>query len=207
MKIRLGLVLVASFLLGACVAGKQGRAPGAGTSTSSAGTCVDRDHDGFGDHCAAGPDCDDRDPELHTGCLRCATPNQGCDCARGTRPTDCFLDTTTSDDGTVMCHEGTRYCRDGRWSGCESVFSYPKPERPPTNALINPDAGPLQCNDCNVRCFRIVDNLDPVDGGLSSTSTNVDSVAGGGLTLALDPDAGSPDAGGDVTSTVSGNFV
>jgi ELWxxDGT repeat protein len=35
-----------------------------GSSTSSGAACVDADHDGHGDNCAAGPDCDDNDPAV-----------------------------------------------------------------------------------------------------------------------------------------------
>src|SRR6187551_2090249 len=69
--------------------------------------CIDRDGDTHGDGCASGPDCDDRDPKLHQGCLRCALPNDGCACTEGAQPVTCFLDKTEDEEGTVMCHEGT----------------------------------------------------------------------------------------------------
>jgi hypothetical protein len=201
MKFRL-LCLVA-LALGACAGGRSPRAGAPVSTTAIPQACIDRDRDGFGDHCSGGNDCDDHDPAIHSGCLRCAVPSDGCSCANGTEPVQCFLDKTKATDGTVMCNEGTRYCREGKWSGCESVFSYPLPEHAPKTALINPDAGPVQCNDCNVVCYRITDNLDPVDGGLASNnSTSVSWVPGGGLTLAVVPDAGTADAGpGSIVSS------
>jgi hypothetical protein len=182
----------------ACTEARSGHA--SATQPSEPATCVDRDKDGFGDGCHAGGDCDDHDRQVHAGCLRCATPNEGCACAAGAQPTACFLDRTFAADGAVMCHEGTRYCRDGKWSGCESVFTYPYPERSPT-ALIDKNAPISQCNDCNVACYRISDDLDPVDGGLVDSGTNVAWANGGGLTLDMTPDSGVFDAGpGSVVS-------
>jgi hypothetical protein len=187
--------------LGALVAGLVGACsvphaePGA-REGGDAGTaeCADRDGDGYGEGCPWGADCDDRDRAVHAGCLRCALPDEGCPCTGEAAPVECFLDKTEADDGTIMCHEGTRYCRDGAWSGCESVRTYPRPQLD-QSAIIDPDAGPVRCNDCAVHCFRISDNLDPVDGGLSDAGTDVDWAAGGGLTLGY-VDAGvAPDSG------------
>src|SRR5689334_4323418 len=129
MKFRQSWMAVA-LLAGACATNPRAdSAPGTSPGQKSAPKqCVDRDHDGFGEACSAGADCDDQDPAVHNGCKHCAQPDDGCGCARGTRPVACFLDKTQDKDGTVMCHEGTRYCRDGRWSSCESVYSYPLPE-------------------------------------------------------------------------------
>lgn len=173
----------------ACSGG--GGEPG-GPISAGESTCVDRDGDGYGEGCAAGHDCDDDDPETSTQCLRCAQPNTGCPCALGTQPIACYLDKTEADDGTVMCNEGTRYCRDSRWSACENVHTYPlPPERAAAAALIENDGGPVQCNDCSVNCFRISDNLDPIDGGLSDdNSMHTSFVPGGGLTLSQIPTDG-----------------
>lgn len=116
--------------------------------------------------------------------------DQGCECDPGAAPVACFLDKTVGPDGTPMCHEGSRHCRDGRWSACEDVHSYAMPERPATGALIDPTLPPENCNDCDVKCFVIRDNLDPVDGGLDPSIANGTKIAaGGGLTLANVPDA------------------
>ena len=168
------------------------------------GECADLDGDGYGSECAQGPDCDDSDPAVHTGCLRCATPQTGCACEEGAAPVTCFLDKTTDSQGTVMCHEGTRFCRQGVWSSCEDIHSYPRPEGQSGNALVDPDAGPVYCNDCNRTCFVIRDNLDPVDGGLAdANSQGTDWASGGGLTLGTVEGmyfGGDPDAGGPVSN-------
>lgn len=96
-----------------------------------------------------------------------------------------------------MCHEGTRYCRGGLWSGCESVVTYPRPQQH-TNpqAVVKPDASTEKCNDCSINCFVIRDNLDPIDGGLDATSNNVSTPTSGGLTLTYTlPEAGPMDSG------------
>ena len=43
----------------------------ASTTTTIAGDCIDVDGDGYGENCAAGPDCNDNDPDLHEGCPDC----------------------------------------------------------------------------------------------------------------------------------------
>lgn len=152
------------------------------------GACVDLDHDGFGRGCSAGHDCNDGDPTVFEACPDCDAPDEGCACAPGAAPLTCFLDKTVPAEGVVMCHEGTRYCREGAWSGCEDVHSYEMPESVRATALIKPDAGPVNCNDCNVKCFVIRDLLDPVDGGLKATnSENVAWAAGGGVQLGTVP--------------------
>jgi hypothetical protein len=158
-------------------------------SDGEAPRCVDRDGDGFGRDCGEGPDCDDHDPALSSGptCPACVAPDDGCPCEVGAGAVSCFLEKTVAGDGTVMCHEGTRYCRGGAWSACEDVHSYPMPSEVGANAIIDRDAPPEHCNDCNVKCFVIRDNLDPVDGGLDGGQ--VEWGSGGGLTLGAVPDA------------------
>lgn len=146
--------------------------------------CVDLDQDGYGRDCGKGSDCDDHDPAAWSGaaCSVCAFPDEGCACEPGSDAVSCFVDKTVASDGGVMCHEGTRYCRQGRWSACEDVHSYEMPASAPTTALVVPDAAPVNCNDCNVKCFVIRDNLDPVDGGLTAAnSANAAWASGGGL--------------------------
>jgi hypothetical protein len=41
---------------------------------ASSAVCVDLDHDGYGDSCPGGHDCNDADPTIHEGCLHCALP-------------------------------------------------------------------------------------------------------------------------------------
>jgi hypothetical protein len=184
--VALGLAGVA--MLG-CTA--EERSPAEGVSQNAA-DCVDRDGDGFGANCERGTDCDDHDNSIQRGCLRCAFPSEGCACAEGTAPESCYLDKTKDDDGTLMCHEGTRYCREGLWSSCESIHSFPLPERS-TSAVIDPDGGSSgACNDCNSNCHRVNDSNEPVDGGLGDAGQGVDWVPGGGITLDELPDGGTP---------------
>lgn len=104
------------------------------TTDSDGGTaprhvCVDMDGDGFGTNCSAGKDCDDTDPTVTDECVRCATENLGCPCEPGTAPLRCdphYAKKTTQNGktGTIMCSEGTRYCRDAFWSDCEVLLQY-----------------------------------------------------------------------------------
>jgi hypothetical protein len=158
-------------------------APREAPAETSDRECIDQDRDGFGRDCALGPDCDDSDVATHVGCTQCALPDEGCACEPGAQPLGCFLDKTV-EEAVVMCHEGTRYCRDGSWSACEDIHSYPREEFVQSQALINPDGGAVACSDCAVKCFVIRDNLDPVDGGLGQGNSNGSGWApGGGLTL------------------------
>jgi hypothetical protein len=178
--------LAAILMVVAC--GGGGGRPSAPAQNEPQEECVDADGDGRGEHCEDGPDCDDTDPSAGKECMRCAQPNTGCACVPGSLPEGCFLDKTQADDGTVMCHEGTRYCREGTWSSCEDVHSYPQPEHQGQSSLIDIDAGAVQCNDCSVACFRVSDNLDPIDGGLNNGNSNGTAfVPGGGLTLGTRP--------------------
>jgi hypothetical protein len=176
-------VLVSGLLLlAACV---ESRDHGAGTpvETKDAGACQDSDGDGYGEGCESGGDCNDSDEAVHSGCTQCVTPQQGCSCAEAAKPVSCYLSPTADDNGTMMCHEGTRYCREGRWSACESIVTYPRPESTQPQAIVAADAGPAHCNECNVNCFVVRDNLDPIDAGIDSSATNTQLNDGGGLTL------------------------
>ena len=179
MRIWLIAALGVTLLSWGCVERKSGQT----AATGPGAVCSDRDGDGYGQGCDGGHDCDDRDPQVHEGCLRCATPERGCACADGSAPVSCYLEKTIADDGTEMCHEGTRYCRDGTWSSCESVHSYPKPDRGELTAIIDSTGAPVTCSDCNIKCYVIRDNLDPVDGGLSDAGNGVSWASGGGLQL------------------------
>src|SRR4051812_24605078 len=96
--------------------------------------CVDEDGDGFGKSCKKGRDCNDADPDITDLCFRCRDPKKpgkGCPCLidGGTPdPMKCDPDDlrTTQNGvmGTLVCSEGTRYCRDAAWSDCEIIFQY-----------------------------------------------------------------------------------
>jgi len=188
---------VLAFLAGGCTDGPPSKRYGRQITDAVAG-CEDRDGDRRGVGCMDGPDCNDTDPSIWEGCGHCADPAVDCACEPGTLPESCFLEPTEAPDGQLTCHQGTRYCRQGAWSACEDIVSFAEPEAPITNAVIDPDAGPIQCSLCNPICFRITDNLGPLDGGLGSgNSSQVSWADGGGLTLAENPlaDPPTPDAG------------
>lgn len=180
---KFGLPLSLTLLVLGCVE----HAPREMPAETSARGCIDQDQDGYGRDCESGPDCDDADTTVHVGCTGCEFPEQGCACEAGAQPIGCFLDKTVEDD-VVMCHEGTRYCRDGSWSDCEGIHSYPREEFMESQGLINPDGAAVACSDCAVKCFVIRDNLDPVDGGLlDANSSNSGWAPGGGLTVGAVP--------------------
>jgi hypothetical protein len=87
-------------------------------------TCVDEDGDGFGKYCDKGADCDDTDPNVTDLCRRCAQPKLDCPCKTGTMPLECDPPDMHVQGGTLVCSEGTRYCRAGFWSDCEIIGDY-----------------------------------------------------------------------------------
>jgi hypothetical protein len=91
--------------------------------------CVDMDGDGFGKNCKAGTDCNDADPTITDECVRCKTANKGCPCMAGIPPMSCdphYMAKSTKNGvtGTLVCSQGTRYCRDGVFSDCEVLLQY-----------------------------------------------------------------------------------
>jgi len=56
-----------------------------------------------------------------------------------------------------MCIEGTRYCRDGAWSGCEDLHTFPPPAAADPTSIVDPDAGLTPCSPCEVGCFLLTD--------------------------------------------------
>jgi hypothetical protein len=122
-----GLAVMVAMLGAAC--GGDGAAPPAKKVTrSDAGSdefmCVDDDGDGFGLYCELGTDCDDTDPEITDECRRCMSPKEGCTCKPGTAPVKCDPPSIKVAGGTLVCSEGTRYCRDSAWSACEIIGQY-----------------------------------------------------------------------------------
>lgn len=54
----------------------------------------------------------------------CVGFEEGCWCdSSSAAPIDCYLEPIEA-AGHLTCNAGTRYCRDGAWTGCESVRSY-----------------------------------------------------------------------------------
>jgi hypothetical protein len=87
--------------------------------------CQDSDGDGYGAYCVSGHDCDDDDPEITDECRRCRIPTtKGCRCEAGTPALKCDPPDKEADGGTLVCSEGTRYCRDERWGDCEVIGEY-----------------------------------------------------------------------------------
>ncbi len=92
--------------------------------------CVDNDGDGFGLNCPRGPDCDDNDPNITNECVRCRTPSKNCPCTPGSQALKCTPLAQKVDGGTLVCSEGSRYCRtlagttDAYWSDCEFISQY-----------------------------------------------------------------------------------
>lgn len=103
---RLAFAILCS-VLGACGEGPAGP------------TCIDEDADGFGDECAAGPDCDDSDPLVHPGAAEtCEGTDEDCD---GATDTGCACEVGASrecgsDEGA--CVAGMQTCEDGAWGAC-----------------------------------------------------------------------------------------
>jgi hypothetical protein len=86
--------------------------------------CVDADGDGWGQYCELGVDCDDADPSITDECRRCRRRIEGCPCEPGSDWESCDPPDRRGDGGTFVCTEGTRYCRDGKWTECEVVGEY-----------------------------------------------------------------------------------
>jgi streptogramin lyase len=90
--------------------------------------CIDADNDGYGENCAAGPDCDDGDRTVHPGAdEQCAdgvdndcdgqTDEDDCGCTYGDRMA-CYTGPAGT-DGVGICHAGVASCnRDRTWGAC-----------------------------------------------------------------------------------------
>lgn len=111
------------------------------------------------------------------GEVRCAAPAEGCACEPGTEPMDCYLDPITIED-QITCRAGTRYCRDGAWTACESIVDYTLGGV--GEALLS---GPTPCNPCDPRCFGYVDRPGPGDLTPGSSSNVSYDTGRGGISL------------------------
>lgn len=88
--------------------------------------CVDRDRDGLGVGCEAGPDCDDENAARGHDCELVPPPDcaadsteTGCPCLVGS-VTDCFPGTPEMEvEG--LCQPGRARCVAGRWGLCEGA--------------------------------------------------------------------------------------
>jgi hypothetical protein len=111
------------------------------------------------------------------GASLCTSLEEGCVCEPGTAPLDCYLDPITVDDH-ITCRAGTRYCRGGLWTGCESVVDY---ELGGVGAPLL--TGPTACNPCDPRCFGYVDRPGPGDLTAGNSSGVSYDPVGGGISL------------------------
>jgi hypothetical protein len=98
--------------------------PGDDDDAGSESACIDRDGDGYGRNCSKGKDCDDDDSDITDECRRCLTTTKDCPCRPGTVAQRCVPPVMRVDGGILVCAEGSRYCRDGYWSDCETIGEY-----------------------------------------------------------------------------------
>ena len=98
----------------------------------------------------------------------CARPEEGCPCDADA-PIECYPEADEIEDGARVCHRGTRTCRDGIWSACESIESWLAGGSAPGRASAGLIGGSEECDDCNPTCGRTTDepddgDVDPEDG-------------------------------------------
>ena len=125
----------------------------------------------------------------------CVRPAEGCACDADQPPVDCYLDPIENPDGTLTCNAGTRYCRGGAWTGCESVRSYELRSAPGTAPLVT---GPSSCNPCDPACAVSRDVPSTRDLPGRSADVEYDPGAGGiGLEVDGSGTAMLPDSDGD----------
>lgn len=94
-------------------------------SDGGAEVCEDNDGDGYGVNCNRGVDCDDEDPAITTQCVQCLRGIvEGCPCVEGTQSVSCTPPKRPVTGGNLVCEDGTRYCRNGLWGGCETIGQY-----------------------------------------------------------------------------------
>jgi hypothetical protein len=123
------LVFAASSGMGSSAgcSGDDTKRPIAASPDDDAGSndvCMDADGDGYGKNCSLGSDCDDTDPSVTVECRRCLITGPDCPCQPGTMNMRCNPPPEKVQGGTIVCTEGTRYCRDGVWGACETIAEY-----------------------------------------------------------------------------------
>ncbi|MCU0672495.1 MAG: hypothetical protein MUE69_06850 [Myxococcota bacterium] len=94
-------------------------------------TCEDRDVDGYGFGCEAGPDCDDTNPLRNVDCDRVPAPDcaatpfaTGCPCLPGALA--CYA-APPETEGVGVCVGGSALCIGGHWGVCRGA-QLPSPE-------------------------------------------------------------------------------
>lgn len=190
------LVAVAAALSSAACGDKDERPLPPSSSAGGgggAGECIDGDGDGHGPGCAAGPDCNDKDPDV-TSCNLCAKPRPGCPCDEPGARAPCG-EVESKVDGQLTCGYGETVCQNGKWSECivnNSVTLIPGGD-PKQKAQSLAPPGACQANPCDPYCQQWPDTppgVPTADGGTIATD--------GGVTL---PGA---DASSTVVSSCSG---
>ncbi len=123
---RFSTVLCALALISVAACGDDDGAGGSYVQPDSGYSCVDEDMDGYGlgDSCFS-IDCDDSNPDITSECRECLdSPNkEGCPC-EPQEGMECVPDPIPHPEGLLVCREGTRFCRDGVWTGCEPLGEY-----------------------------------------------------------------------------------
>jgi len=117
--------------------------------------CIDKDKDGFGINCDAGPDCDDSNPNFAVVCPDCTKKNYvGCAC-KGVAA-NCYTGNPQW-IGKGVCQAGVQLCKGGYWGDCKGE-TLPTPEicngkDDDCDALI--DEGVLSsCGTCDLSCTQ-----------------------------------------------------
>ncbi len=188
-------LITATALISCTAACNTGGAPDPmGPDASVAPPCTDVDGDGFGLGCGAGVDCDDTDPLSTNECRGCSAPDTGCACDDSVTELPCYLDPVDV-DGSAMCLQGTRFCRDKAWTACLELSAFRLPGTLNGGTAAALVTGPVACNPCNPSCYSTTDTPGPADVG---TGGVVYTPAPGGLTLpATVGMVGLPDTDGD----------
>lgn len=117
----------------------------------------------------------------------CVRPSEGCPCAPGTEPEECYPDPVIGPGGEMLCQSGARYCRDAAWTSC-IAFGDPTALGGGGGAPLI--TGPTVCNPCDPRCFAYEDR----------PTTGADITPGNSTGVTLDPSGG-------VTLPTSGTYM
>jgi hypothetical protein len=164
--------------------------PGLGDDTlppsTPLGPCVDNDHDGYGQNCALGSDCDDNDPTVTRQCYACLHSGPGCPCTSEGASMTCGQVMSQSSSQTI-CNYGESTCHGGEWGSCvpsgKMVKSF---STAATSRRLEGLAGPSTCveNICDPYCLQFADTPDGTltGGGIVGTSSGLTlSPSDGGL--------------------------
>ncbi len=185
---------IAAVSVGTTFACSQGDHPLEPSSGIVPNACVDADHDGYGDNCKPGPDCNDSDPNVGNECFVCAgLPSPGCSCDEPGLRAPCGQVESRVED-QVVCGLGETVCTDGTWSECvmnNSITLLPNGD-PKSNTKTQTLGGAGKCdaNPCDPYCNHWTDTpsglSDPTngivanDGGITTPASSSTPTGGGG---------------------------